>query len=331
MTMLEEALTFPDVVREYVSFIGLLAAGGAMGFRWSAARPLLRLAGNASSDVPGRIANRALRTAAVIGIVGVLISIGFTLVGAMGAAAEKHATLAAVLMGNKASGAISLGLTVLALLGYLLAAGRLGIGWALATVGVVGKALSGLLSGNVLRVVNPFHVLMASLWIGTLGVLVIAGLTAAMRADVPRDERGPAVASMVNAFSPLALVASGLLALSGLVTAWRHLHKLSNLWSTPYGWALIVKLCLVLVVVALGAWNWRRVSPGLGTEEGAFRLRRSATSELAVAALVLAATAVLVSLPAPRGPGGPGGPGEGPPPAGAPAGQPGGAPPATAH
>ena len=175
MVMLEEALTFPDVAREYVSFIGLLAAGGAMGFRWSAARPLLRLASNASSDVPVRIAHRAVRSAAVIGIIGVLISIGLTLFSAMGAATEKHATLGQVLMGNKASGAINLGLTLLALLGYLLAAARLGFGWVLASLAVVAKALRGLVGGDVMRVVNPFHVLMASLWIGTLAVMVIAG------------------------------------------------------------------------------------------------------------------------------------------------------------
>jgi putative copper export protein len=75
---------------------------------------------------------------------------------------------------------------------------------------------------------------------------------------------------------------------------------LSNLWSTPYGIALIVKLCFVAAVFGLGAWNWRRQKPTLGTEPAALALRRSATSEVIVAALVLAATAVLLSIPAPR-------------------------------
>jgi copper transport protein len=140
---------------------------------------------------------------------------------------------------------------------------------------------------------------------------------------------------MVARFSPLALVSSGLLALTGLITAWRHLHVLSNLWSTPYGLTLIVKLCLVLCVVGLGAWNWRRMTPRLGEESAAHALRRSASAEIGVAAVVLVVTAILVSLPAPRAPGQGGGEGgegggEGGPPAAQHA--PGGAgqPPATA-
>jgi copper transport protein len=108
------------------------------------------------------------------------------------------------------------------------------------------------------------------------------------------------VADLVNAFSPLALIASATVALTGLTTAWLHLKRISALYTTSYGKALIVKLVLVLVVVALGAWNWRRVRPSLGKDGTEETIRRSATTELAFAALVLIATSVLVSLPSPR-------------------------------
>jgi putative copper resistance protein D len=130
-------------------------------------------------------------------------------------------------------------------------------------------------------------------------LLVAVGLPAALDAELSGQERGRAVADMVEAFSPLALVAASGLALSGVVTAWRHLHYFAALWTTPYGWTLILKLCVVGAVVGLGAWNWRRVRPALGTEEAAHRLRRSATAELALSALVLAITAVLLSVPSP--------------------------------
>jgi putative copper export protein len=55
----------------------------------------------------------------------------------------------------------------------------------------------------------------------------------------------------------------------------------------------------VLAVVSLGAWNWRRVKPRMGSEEGAKALARSARMEVTVAALVLVVTAVLISLPDP--------------------------------
>jgi putative copper export protein len=109
-------------------------------------------------------------------------------------------------------------------------------------------------------------------------------------------------ADMVNAFSPLALTMGGVVVLFGAITAWRHLHVLSNLWSTPYGYTLIAKLCVVALVFALGAWNRRRQRPTLGSEAAAASIRRSATAELTVAAIVLVITAVLVSLPSPRPP-----------------------------
>jgi putative copper export protein len=103
----------------------------------------------------------------------------------------------------------------------------------------------------------------------------------------------------VNGFSPLALGCGLVVVLFGAITAWRHLGRLDALWTTPYGWALIAKLCTVAVVFALGAWNWRRQRPLLGSEAAAHAIRRSATAELVVAGLVLVITAVLVSLPAP--------------------------------
>jgi putative copper export protein len=113
------------------------------------------------------------------------------------------------------------------------------------------------------------------------------------------------VAELVNAFSPLALASTAVLALFGVITAWQHLHTLDALWTTPYGITLIVKLVMVAVVLALGAWNWRRQKPLLGSEAGALSLRRTATRELLAAGVVLVITSVLVSLPSPKPPGAP--------------------------
>jgi putative copper export protein len=149
--------------------------------------------------------------------------------------------------------------------------------------------------------VNPLHQLFAGLWLGTLVVLVIAGFDAVLRHE-PRAERGPIVADLVNGFSPLALTCGPLLVITGVTTALLHLHPFSSLWTTPYGYTLLLKLCLVAVVFTLGAWNWRRQRPRLGTEEAGGLIRRSSVWELSAATLVLIVTAVLVSLPAPRRP-----------------------------
>jgi putative copper export protein len=134
-----------------------------------------------------------------------------------------------------------------------------------------------------------------------------------LRDERVRDRRGSMVAAMVNGFSPLALVCGAFVVASGLITAWRHLNPLSSLWTHPYGWTLLVKLALVAGVFVLGAWNWRRQRPSLGSTQAAEAIRRSSRSELTVATLVLAATAILLSIPSPRPPRPPGQPaGQGP-------------------
>ncbi len=135
---------------------------------------------------------------------------------------------------------------------------------------------------------------------GTLFVLVVAGLSALLVHEPTRQRRGAIAADMVNGFSPLALSMGGVVVLFGSITAWRHLHRLSNLWSTPYGDALIVKLIFVAIVFALGAWNWRRQRPMLGAESAAVAIRRSAIAELTIAGIVLVITAIIVSLPSPK-------------------------------
>lgn len=105
---------------------------------------------------------------------------------------------------------------------------------------------------------------------------------------------------MVHRFSIVGLGGSAVLGVTGLVTGWTHLNPFAALWTTPYGYALCSKLFVVGIVVGLGAWNWRRVGPSLGSEGGALKIHRSATTELVFAAVVLLLTAILVSVPSPK-------------------------------
>jgi putative copper export protein len=210
---------------------------------------------------------------------------------------------------------LQLGFMVLALIGFALAMARMPVGWPLATIGFLAELLRNGLLGEWSGLSNPMHVLAAGLWIGTLFVMIVAGISAVLRDDPAREHRGIIVSDMVNSFSPLALSSAAVLVLFGLIIAWEHLHVLSNLWRSAYGIALIIKLCFVAVVFALGAWNWRRQKPLLGTEPAALAIRRSAVSEVSVAAVVLVMTAILLSIPAPKRPGAPSGsPPGGPPP-----------------
>jgi len=108
------------------------------------------------------------------------------------------------------------------------------------------------------------------------------------------------VADLVNAFSPLALAMGGVVVLLGVVAAWRELGgDIPLLWTTPFGYALLVKLAVVAGVFALGAWNWRRQRPTLGTDSAALSIRGSARAELIAAFVVLMVTAVMLNLPKP--------------------------------
>jgi copper transport protein len=215
-------------------------------------------------------------------------------------AAAKHLTLEEAASAGGAALAIQVVLLAILLAAFLLSWRRVERGWLVAAVAAAAYALRGIVGGKLASMVNPLHVLGASLWIGTLFVLVVCGLGAMLRPAVPSAARERVVAEMVHRFSVVALGGAGLLGVTGMITAWTHLKRLDALWTTPYGLALDRKLVFVLVVVALGAWNWRRVGPSLGTEGGALKIRRSAATELAVAAIVLVLTGILVSTPSPK-------------------------------
>jgi copper transport protein len=174
-------------------------------------------------------------------------------------------------------------------------------GWTLAAIGVLLLVLQPVYTGRFAGKVNAVHILAASTWLGTLLVLLLIGIRGVAKStSTAGAQRAELVADLVNSFSPLALVASAIVAATGLTTAWLHLKRISSLWTTSYGFALDVKLILVLIVVTLGAWNWRRVRPSLGAEGSEQTIQRSARMELMFAALVLIATSVLVTLPSPR-------------------------------
>ncbi|NUS47720.1 MAG: hypothetical protein HOQ15_09025 [Gemmatimonadaceae bacterium] len=142
---------------------------------------------------------------------------------------------------------------------------------------------------------DGLHVMGASSWLGTLAVLLIAGLAAAMRQ--PPVRRSSIVRSQINAFSPVALVSAGLAAVTGVFAGWLHVGTIPNLWGTRYGIILLIKLGILSIVALTGFYNWRFVQPRLGSDDATIQLQRSARVEVAVAAMVLLATAVLVALP----------------------------------
>ncbi|MCY7380815.1 MAG: copper resistance protein CopC [Gemmatimonadaceae bacterium] len=176
--------------------------------------------------------------------------------------------------------------------------------WGLASAGAVACAFSPALSGHASSaprfrafavLADGVHVLAASSWLGTLAVVLVAGI-AASRMQLA-ERRGMMVRSLITAFSPVALVAAGVATVTGVFAAWLHVGTIPNLWGTRYGITLLIKLGVLGVVTLTGFYNWKFVQPRLGTDEATMKLQRSARVEVAVAVLVLLVTAVLVASP----------------------------------
>ncbi len=310
----EEHTTPGKIALEYIGFLSFFGVYGALGFHFQVLKSLRR---ENAINIAGSPVDRADRRAAALGFVGALLMVVTLIAGLLQRAGEKNFPVMSMISaggGRQIFQIVCIGIFFIC---FSLAAQRMRVAWLIAGITGVAYAFRNITTGRWFSNVNPIHEVAASLWLGTLTVLLVAGLSTALRRTVASEQRGRLVAEMVSRFSPLALSAAALLGITGVTTAWRHLKHWNALWTTPYGFALDVKLCVVAIVVALGAWNWCRMAPQLGNEESAVAITRSASAELSFAAIVLAITALLVSLPSP-GPSGPPRAG-GPPSTGAPA------------
>ena len=280
-------------ITELVQFVGYFLAIGAVGFRFGVVRRTRGISDEAKEIL------RADK-AAMFGVVGVLL-IGLALVGGPYINAITHdKTFAESLPKNLSAFEFKLAMLALALVGFALVRVASSVGWTVAAIGILFSVLQPVYTGKLSGKVNAVHILAASTWLGTLMVLSVVGIRGVIRSATADQQRAELVSDLVNSFSPLALTAATIVGITGLITAWLHLKRLSSLWTTSYGMTLVVKLILVAIVVTLGAWNWRRVRPSLGDEGSELTIRRSATMELTFAALVLIVTSVLVTLPSPK-------------------------------
>ncbi|MEO7102732.1 MAG: CopD family protein [Gemmatimonadaceae bacterium] len=295
----EDSVTASGLALEYAGFLAYLGIFGALGFRW-----LVLLRTNASRSgadgATGVSLGLAEIGAARIGVIGTLFMLLNLFMSISARAADKGLTFSATVAAGGNRYIIAFGFALVFLAAFAAAIKRVRAGWIVAAIAGVCYALQGITSGKWKPIVNPIHEVSASLWIGTLFVMVVAGLPAILRSDLPSEDRGSLVADMVGTFSPVAIGASLLLVLTGITTAWIHLKFVAALWTTPYGYALDLKLVFVATVIVLGAWNWRRMRPQLGSEQAGRAIHRSATRELFFAGIVLVITGVLVSLPSPR-------------------------------
>jgi copper transport protein len=134
-----------------------------------------------------------------------------------------------------------------------------------------------------------------AVWVGGLAMLVLAVL--------PRRE--PAELRVVlPAFSRTAFVAVIAIAVTGGYAAWRGIGAWRAIFGTNYGLLVCAKVLLFCGLIALGQLSRRAIQRRAGLADGGpfddvvhERMRRSVLVEVALAVLVLVATAVLVDQP----------------------------------
>lgn len=307
------------VAVRWAQFTALLVVIGALAFRYVVLGFLRRARGAESpmlTVAEGRAATIGLWAAAALGVI-TIVRLYAQSYAMHGAAAALDMRLIATMLQRTTWGwawLLQVVGVIFAVVGFTRVRGapadesarRRQTGWRMAMVGGLALAVTPALSGHAVAaprltalvvLSDALHVIGAGGWLGSLLFVLAAGIPAAMR--LSDGERGPAIAQLVNAFSPTALVFAGIVATTGVLAAWVHMGRVSALWQSGYGQTLLLKLGILAIVAGTGAYNWLRVRPALGDLNGAKRIKRSSSVELAVGVLVLIVTAVLVAMPAP--------------------------------
>ncbi|WP_299649122.1 copper resistance D family protein [uncultured Tateyamaria sp.] len=132
------------------------------------------------------------------------------------------------------------------------------------------------------------HLLAAAFWVGALAPLRHAA----------KDAGG---AALLHRFGQIASVTVALLILVGATFAWLMTGSLVALFTTAYGWTLLMKLIIVTGLMIIAAFNKWRLVPALarGAPSAAIHLRRSIYFEAIAVLLILMATAALASITTP--------------------------------
>jgi copper transport protein len=145
------------------------------------------------------------------------------------------------------------------------------------------------LAGHALDAGNPRPLMVALDLVHTGAAAVWVGGLVSLALVFDRE--------LVRRFSALAFGSVAVLSATGVARAVFELSSVSQLWSTGYGRALLVKTALLAILVALGWLNRYRLLPRLGSADAEAVLRRSVRAETVLVAGIVVAVAFLTALP----------------------------------
>jgi copper transport protein len=159
-----------------------------------------------------------------------------------------------------------------------------------------------LLSGAYLGVAADWlHFLGVAAWTGGLASMVYVLPTTVKASQSVGDQ---ILAKAVARFSQMALVAVGVIVVTGTFQAWLEVGSWEGFVQTGYGLSLTAKIALLAVTLVLAAFNLLIARPGLTYQGAASRLaqrfRLAIRSEVALGLIILGVAAVLTGLPPAR-------------------------------
>ncbi|OJW04256.1 MAG: hypothetical protein BGO39_10815 [Chloroflexi bacterium 54-19] len=163
------------------------------------------------------------------------------------------------------------------------------------------------------------HLLSTATWVGGLMAMAFALMVALPALRPGSGDRTRLLASLIPAFSQVIIISVMVLLVTGTFNAALQLANVTDLFSTPYGLSLTIKIALLVPLLLLGAYNLLVVSPRMrafakskkaGPQEGAgsiaagtlgLKFRRAVWAEIVLTVLILLVTAFLTSSAPPKG------------------------------
>jgi copper resistance protein D len=148
---------------------------------------------------------------------------------------------------------------------------------------------------------DALHLFAAGAWIGGLAPLAIFLTRARMSLSL-----GKCAAPVLRRFSALSLCCVSGLIVTGICNSWQLVGSFHALFTTRYGWLLLVKLALFGMLISIGARNRLAIRTKPSTAQAGShsmrQLRRNVIYEACLGAAVVAIVACLGATPPARHP-----------------------------
>lgn len=169
------------------------------------------------------------------------------------------------------------------------------VGALLGSLAWAGHSLEG---GRWHLLADVFHLLVAGVW--PMGLLPLFLLLRRLRQS-PIAIQMSLIIPLIRRFSISSLTSVVFLSATGLINSYFLVGSFASLTTQLYGRWLLLKVCLFLLAVVIGAVNLLRLRPHLPHAAtfptAAFEIRRNVTIELSIATIIIIIVALLGILP----------------------------------